>query len=330
MVVIGVAILAGLLWAAAGARRRRMERFGPPHLQASFAAMSHPQLRSVKRVLLFLGVLCAMLAALRPQWGFYWQEVRHRGVDILVAVDVSRSMLTRDILPSRLERTKLSLQDLVAQLRGDRVGLLAFAGSAFMQCPLTVDYDGFLLSVEQLSPNMIPRGGTNIEEALRQSLRSFARGSEGAEKVLIVITDGENLEGDPLAAVDALVKENIKVYTIGVGTPEGELVMLTDDQGNAAYLKDRQGQVVKSRLQEQLLQEIAVKSGGAYVRASAGQIGLISLYEKKIAAIDQPARASKMEKRPQERFQIPLAMAVLLLGLETLLSDRRKEYAHNR
>jgi Ca-activated chloride channel family protein len=193
-----------------------------------------------------------------------------------------------------------------------------------VQCPLTIDYNGFLLAVGDLNAGIIPRAGTNIESALNQAIRSFSAGSEGTNRAMIIISDGESHEGDPLAASAKAAKENIKVYTIGVGTAEGELINITDEEGKTTFLKDEQGQVVKSRLNEALLQEIALKSGGAYISSTPTQFGLEYMYNNKINLMEKKELSTNREKIRLERFQIPLALALLLLCVEPFISDRKK------
>jgi len=279
--------------------------------------------QNLKTVFIMSAVFLSIIALLRPQWGFHWREVRHQGVDIFIAVDVSKSMLTKDVLPSRLARTKLAIEDIVQYLKGDRVGLIAFAGSAFIQCPLTIDYNGFLLAVEDLNVNVIPQEGTNIEVAINEALQSFAAGSEGIKRVLIIITDGETHQGNPLPAVEKAKAKNIKIYTIGVGTKEGELIDVAQEEGQSSFLKDKQGRVVKSRLNEELLKDIAFKSEGTYIKSTPTQFGLDLIFKNKIAQLEKRQSTSKMEKHLIERFQLPLVFALLLIFIEPFIANRK-------
>ncbi|MBU0634039.1 MAG: VWA domain-containing protein [Candidatus Omnitrophica bacterium] len=298
--------------------------FADMALHAKLAPGGINKQRKIKAALILCAVFFCVVALLRPQYGFHWEEVKHEGVNILIAVDVSKSMQTKDVLPSRLGRAKLAIQDLIAELGGDRVGLIAFAGTAFLQCPLTIDYDGFLLSVETLKTDIIPQGGTDIEAAINEAIKSFSQGAEGVERILIIITDGETHTGNALAAAERAKQNNIKIYTIGVGTKEGELISIADDYGNTAYLKDKDGRVVKSRLNEPLLQEIAVKSEGIYIKATPTQFGLAMLYETKISKLQKEELKSRMEKRFIERFQVPLTLVFILLFLESFIGTRTK------
>lgn len=276
----------------------------------------------LKQILILSSVFFIIFALMRPQWGFKWQEIKRKGLDIIVAVDVSKSMLAEDIKPNRLERTKLTLRDFVKNLKGDRIGLIAFAGSAFVQCPLTVDYGGFLLSVESLDINTIPKGGTSISGAIQEAQESYERGLK-KYKVLIIITDGEDHEGDPVKAAELAKNEGIKIFCIGIGTSEGELIPITDERGNKIFLKDRVGNVVKSRLDETTLQKIALATGGSYVRSGVSEFGLDLIYKEKLSGMEKKELATKMAKQYEERFQIPLLLAFLLLAVESIISERK-------
>jgi Ca-activated chloride channel family protein len=264
----------------------------------------------------------SVLALARPQWGFQWQEVRRQGLDILVAIDTSKSMLTQDVKPNRLERTNLAVHDLIKKLKGDRIGLIAFAGDAFKVCPLTVDYGGFLLSLNDLSAGIVPRGGTNVSQAIAEALRSYEN-VPNKYKVVILITDGDNLEGDPLAQARRAKETGVRIYCIGIGTKEGELIQIVNEAGEAEFLKDRDGHFVKSRLNEKLLQEIALLTGGVYVRASGADFGLDVIYEQELSKLERRDIEDQKEKRYYDRFQIPLAMAFLLLFIETCLTAQK-------
>lgn len=315
--------LAGLLFWANAQRKKSLEAFADKNLLAGLIASFDIRKHRLKGVLIIAALSLMVFALMDPQWGFKWQEIKRKGLDIFVAVDVSKSMLAEDIKPNRLERSKLALADFVKHLKGDRIGLIAFSGSAFVQCPLTVDYNGFLLSVESLDMNTIPRGGTSIAGAIRQAMKSYEGGLK-KYKALIIVTDGEDHEGDPLKAAELAQKEGVKIFCIGIGTAEGELIPVTDENGNKSFLKDRSGAVVKSRLDEAILQKIALATGGSYVHASAKEFGLDLIYKEKLSGMEKRELESKMAKQYEERFQIPLALAFLLLAGEFLLSDRKK------
>lgn len=321
LILIAVAAIAFIIWAERS-RRLARERFAQKDLLKELLSQFDPKLHRAKTALLAVSVVLLLFALARPQWGFQWQELRRRGLDILVAVDTSKSMLATDVKPNRLERTKLALRDLTTKLKGDRIGLIAFAGTAFLECPLTVDYNGFLLSLEDLNADIIPKGGTSISSAIDEAVKGYA-GQAKKHKILVIVTDGEDHEGDPLKAAERAKKEGIIIFCIGIGTPEGDLVFIDAGKGKKEYLKDASGNAVKSRLNEEILQKICLATGGAYVRATATEFGLELLYNEKLSKFEKTELESKMSKLYVERFQIPLALCLLLLMLELIISDRR-------
>lgn len=313
----------GFFFRVNAGRKKTLETFADKNLLATLLASFDIRKYRLKQVLIIAVLSLAILSFMRPQWGFKWQEIKRKGLDILVAVDVSKSMLAEDIKPNRLERAKLALADFVKHLKGDRIGLIAFSGSAFVQCPLTVDYSGFLLSIDALDINTIPKGGTSISSAIRQAIESYEGGPK-KYKVLIIITDGEDHEGDPVKAAELAQKEGIKIFCIGIGTSEGELIPAIDESGNKAFLKDKSGAVVKSRLDETTLQKIALATGGSYIAASAKEFGLDLIYKERLSVMEKRELETKMAKQYEERFQAPLLLAFLLLSVEFVLSERRK------
>ncbi len=315
-------------------RRRRilMEKFAEKNLIRGIAPSLSSKRRIFKTTLLVSAFTLALIALMRPQWGFVWEEVKRIGLDMLIAIDVSKSMLATDVKPNRLERSKYAIKDMVKKLNGDRVGLIAFAGTAFLQCPLTIDYNGFLLALDDLGVSSIPRGGTSISSAIREAMDAFSarggsasgrKGHEKKYKVLVIITDGEDLEGDAIKMANEASNTGIKIYGVGVGTSEGELIPISDERGNRGYLSDKEGKTVKTKLNEELLKKIAISTGGSYVRATSSEFGLALLYEKSISKLEKRDIESKMKKRYQERFQFFLSIALALLLIEPLISDRK-------
>jgi Ca-activated chloride channel family protein len=282
--------------------------------------------RRRKAALLTLATACLLLALVGPQWGFHWEDVKRRGVDLIIALDVSKSMLAQDVKPNRLERAKLAIQELIPLLKGDRIGLVVFAGTGFLQCPLTVDYGAFGLILADVSTDAIPRGGTSISQAIRTGLSGF-EASQAESRALVLITDGEDHEGRAQAAADEAAKAGVKIFAVGIGTPEGELVPVIDEQGSRTFLKDGEGRTVKSRLDESVLQRIALQTGGSYARATATAFGLDLLYRERIATMKAQEQEAGRQKRHELRYQWPLALALLLLCAEMMLSDRRRGQA---
>ncbi len=318
-----VAAAWGLCEWTARRRRRDLARFADARLLPQLAAQVNEAARRAKSTLLVATLLLTVVAMAGPQWGFRWQEVRHRGADILIALDVSKSMLAEDVKPNRLARAKLAIRDMIPLLQGDRIGLIAFAGTSFLQCPLTVDYDAFLLVLDDLSPETIPRGGTSLASAIDTGLEAL-RGSASGSRAMILITDGEDQRGDARAAARRAAEAGVTIHCVGIGTPEGELIPITDDQGHPTFLKDREGRTVKSRLDEATLQAIARETGGSYVRATGASFGLDRLYRERIASLSKQEFETRMERQREERFQWPLAAAWLILLIETMVGERRR------
>ena len=281
----------------------------------------------LKAILIIVGVLFLIFTIIEPKWGYHWEEVEKKGIDIVIAVDTSRSMLADDVKPNRLEVAKREIEDLLNVLEGDRVGLVVFAGSAFIYCPLTSDYGAFRLFLNDLNTNIIPLGGTAIAEAIRKGISTFEANSKN-HKAIILITDGENHEDDPLKAASMAKEQGIVVYTVGVGKKDGSYIKVKDESGNEVLLKDRQGQVIKSRLDEIALNKIALETGGLYTPAYGTKWGLEKIYKNSIAKIEESTYKTQRVKRYVNRFQIPLFIAVVLVALESFLSDRKKIIAN--
>src|SRR3989338_8345273 len=272
-----VIVCAGLLFWARQYKKRKFGQLVAVELQTEIAASLDPRKENWKDYLKIGILIFCVLALMRPQWGFEWQEIKRQGLDIFIAMDVSKSMLTQDVKPNRLERSKLAILDLIKRLNGDRVGLIAFAGDAFLMCPLTVDYSGFLLSLEDLTTDSVPKGGTNLGRAIEEAMKGYGN-VPNKYKAVILITDGENLEGDAVAWAKRAKDKGIKIFCVGIGTQEGELIQYQNEAGQMEFLKDRDGNFVKSRLEEEDLQQIALTADGTYVRASGAQFGLELIY----------------------------------------------------
>ena len=331
-------LLAGLVacgalawsWRRFDARQETALRcFVAPQLQASLTQSVSRARRLARRALALSALALLFVALAGPRSGYRWEQVTRRGNDILLAVDTSRSMLTPDVKPNRLARAKLALDDFVSQLDGDAVGLIAFAGSAFLQCPLTVDYAAFHDSLDALDTDIIPRGGTNIAAAIREA-QAALHGRSDADKILILVTDGEDLEGEALAAAKtAAQQDGLRIFTVGVGTAGGELIPLPADQGGG-FVKDAAGQFVKSRLDEPALRAIAAATGGSYAPLGPEGQGLESLYRQALAPLAKHDLAMRQQRIAVERYQWPLAAALALLLASLLIGGRRRAPARDR
>jgi Ca-activated chloride channel family protein len=269
------------------------------------------KLRYQRWILRLVGLIFVILALSGPQWGYQWKQTKTQGLEILFALDASKSMLASDIQPSRFERAKLAIKDFLNKIPGNRVGLIAFAGTSFLQCPLTMDYSAFNITLDALTIQSIPRGGTAIGTALTTAHQAFK--SATGSKILILITDGENHEGDPVQDSRNAAKEAISIYTIGIGSPEGVFIEIKDPNGNSTFLKDSTGKPVKTSLNEQVLKDIASAGKGAYIKADGISLGLEELYHTKLLKYYQTELTAKKQKQYIDRYQIPLVLALICL-----------------
>ncbi|WP_373498244.1 VWA domain-containing protein, partial [Desulfococcus sp.] len=313
-----------LLFFLYGMHRRRgiLHRFASEKGQGAIVAGTSHGPRWLKAALVLASLFWAAVALSGPQYGFRWQEIERKGIDIIIALDCSRSMLARDISPTRLDRAKREVYDLLGLLQGDRIGLVAFAGTAFLQCPLTLDYGAFHLFLESLAPESLPVGGSDISAAVAASQSAFdARGSR--EKAVILITDGEDtgVSGDPLKAAEAARSAGVTLFCIGVGTREG--VPVNDPGGG--FLKDRAGKIVVSRLAEETLRQMTAATGGTYVASTAGDMDLDAIYTRDIRGrMEMETLQGGRKQVWEDRYQWALFLAVAALMAEMCLPSRKK------
>lgn len=266
-------------------------------------------------ILCLLAAVAFTVAALGPQWGRQWREIKQQGAAVIFALDTSQSMLANDFAPNRLERAKMAIAELLPRLRGDRTGLIIFAGASFLQVPPTSDYAAFGMALDSIRATSIPRGGTAIGQAVATAIDAF-RQDDSAGKVLFIISDGENHEGDPASQAKKAAAEGITICAIGVGTEAGELIPLADASGNQSYLKDASGQVVKSALHEEILKQIAKTANGGYVKANNLSFGLEELYRQTLRSMKKTGYTSKWREQRLDHYQAPLFLAVVLLIVE--------------
>ncbi len=260
----------------------------------------------------------------RPQFGEKLTLLRRKGVDIIIALDTSLSMLAEDVKPSRLEKAKLEVSGLIDRMKGDRVGLVAFAGQSFVQCPLTLDLSAAQMFLDLMDPDLIPQPGTAIGDAIRTARMAFSQ-KEKKFKVLILMTDGEDHGSDPVEAAEEARKEGIIIYTIGIGSTYGEPIPLKDKNGKVGgFKKDENEEVVLSRLDEGTLRKIAKKTRGRYFRASAGEVELDKIYDE-ISKMEKKQLEGKMITQYEERYQYFLVVSLFFLTLELFISEKKKQ-----
>ena len=300
-----------------------LARFVSAHLREALTQSISVARRRVRRGLFLVSVVLLLVALAGPLVGYRWELINRRGNEIVFALDTSRSMATPDIKPNRLTRAKLAIDDFANRLDGDAIGVVAFAGTAFLVCPITLDYGAFHESLGAIDTNTIPRGGTNIASAIREAQAALRR-RPGSDKILILVTDGEDLEGSALAAAQSAAKqEDLKIFTVGVGTPGGDLIPIPADQGGG-FVKDESGNYVKSRLDEPALQAIAAAAGGFYVPLGLQGEGLDTIFTKVLGSLAKHDLASRQQKVYIERYQWPLAASLGALLASLLVGTRRR------
>ncbi len=305
-------------------RKKALVSFAQEELLTYLTSALDRRKAGLKMSLILIALIFSIVALMRPQAGFRWEEGERTGLDILVAIDTSKSMLAEDIKASRLNRAKGMTKDFVKNLKGDRIGLIAFSGTAFLVCPLTVDYNAFLLSLDSIDDQTIPKGGTSISFPIREALRDY-RGRTAQHKALVILTDGEDHEGDLTGAIELAKQNGLKIFCVGFGTREGELIPVVDEAGKRDFLRDKEGRVVKTSINETLLQKIALSTGGTYLRADEKRNGLHWIYEKKLSKMERGEFEAKMKKQHREWYQIPLLIALVLLVLEPMISEKKEE-----
>jgi Ca-activated chloride channel homolog len=316
-----------ILWIVNEIRKRRaLRRFGDINLVKNLIPELSGMRSSVKFILELAALSLAIIMLARPQFGSKIEEVKKEGVEVIIALDVSNSMLAEDIQPNRLERAKQAITRLVDNLDNDKIGLIVFAGDAYTQIPVTTDYVSAKMFLSSINPNIVPKQGTAIGTAINLGIRSFTPG-EGKSKAMILITDGENHEDDPLAVAREASKAGIIIHTIGIGSVEGVPVPFISNL-KTDYLKDVDGNTVISKLDENILKEIAIGTNGKYVRASNSNIGLDEIFNE-IRKMKKQELEGTMYTEYNDQFQIFAAGALLLLLIDFLIMERKNRRLAN-
>ena len=308
------------LWWAWARRTAALSRIGDQILVRRLGVEAGRGIRMLRLILWFLGVALLIFSLARPQWGSDIEIVEQGGVQVMVALDISRSMLAEDLKPNRLNRAKLEISDLISRLEGDEVGIVLFSGASFVQFPLTSDYATARTYLNHASPNAITRQGTVIAEAIETAMAGFSTEREH-QKVIVIMTDGESHEGDPIAAARQAAEQGAAIFTVGFGSPDGAPVPTHDERGEiTGYSQDREGNVLISRIDEVALQQIAESGGGGYFRATDS--GSIAGLAEEIQSFQDRSLQSEFNQRKVERFQLFLLAGALCLALAELTTDR--------
>lgn len=301
--------------------KRNLKKLGDSNLISQLT----PNVSKAKKIWRFIFFICALsfliLGICNLQTGSKMQDVKREGADIMVCLDVSNSMLAQDLSPNRLERAKIAIENMIDKLQGDRLGIVVFAGEAYVQLPITTDYGTAKLFLESINPKIVPVQGTNIADAINKATESFGK-DEGKNKAIVIITDGEqNEEDDAVAAAEEAAKKNVVIHTIGVGSESGVPIPNIVNDVVSGYKKDKQGNTVVTKLDPKILQDIAAATNGVYVQATSADIGLDAILNK-IAELDKKQMESKMYTDYEDQFQWFLGAALLFLVIESLISER--------
>lgn len=303
--------------------KKNFKKLGEAGLISQLAPEVSKAKKTSKFILFLIGLSFLILGICNLQTGSKIQDVKREGADIMICLDVSNSMLAQDLSPNRLERAKIAIENMIDKLQGDRLGIIVFAGEAYVQLPITTDYGSAKLFLESINTKIVPVQGTNIADAINKAVESFGK-DEGKNKAIVVITDGENNEEGNSSAVDAAeeaAKKNIVVNTIGVGSESGVPIPNIIDGVVSGYKKDNAGNTIVTKLDAKILQDIAGETNGVYVQASSSDVGLDAILAK-IAELDKKQLESKMYTDYEDQFQWFLGAALLFLTLEALLSER--------
>ena len=310
-----------LIWALRN-KSRTLARLVHPDLAGKLAASVSRRKGRLKVILILAAVLLSALALARPQYGKKLRMVRRKGIDIVIALDTSDSMLAEDIKPNRLERAKQEVSALIDRLQGDRVALVSFAGDAIVQCPLTTDYGAAKMFLDVIE--RYPVAGTAIAKAIESASGLFEQ-EERKYKAIILITDGEDHRSDPVSAAKTAAQKGIRIYAIGVGSPGGVPIPIRNERGDLReYKKDRAGETVMSKLDEATLQRIALESDGKYLRATTGEMELETILEE-LSQMERKELKSRQMDLGEERYQFFVLAAILMLTAEAALGDRRRK-----
>lgn len=303
--------------------KKNMKKLGDLNLIYQLAPEVSKAKKTTKFILFLIGISFLILGICNLQTGSKMRDVKREGADIMICLDVSNSMLAQDLSPNRLERAKIAIENMVNKLQGDRLGIIVFAGEAYVQLPITTDYSTAKLFLESINTKIVPVQGTNIADAINKAVESFGK-DEGKNKAIVVITDGENNEEAQASAVDAAeeaAKKNIVIHTIGVGSESGVPIPNIVDGIVSGYKKDNAGNTIVTKLDAKILQDISSASNGVYVQASSSDIGLDAILDK-IAELDKKQLESKMYSDYEDQFQWFLGAALLFLVFESFTSER--------
>jgi Ca-activated chloride channel family protein len=321
-----IPVLIALFWYSRIRRKQALALFG----QKEILSVLMPNVSSGRPVLKFVILMLALgsiiIAIARPQFGSKLKTEKRKGIELIIALDVSNSMMAEDIEPNRLERSKRAISQLVDKLSNDKIGLIVFAGDAYTQLPITADYVSAKLFLNSISTNIVPTQGTAIGAAIELGMKSFNPQFQGS-KAMIIITDGENHEDDAIGAAKAAAEQGIVIYTIGMGLPQGGPIP-DYSSGMKSYRKDREGNTVVTKLDEPMLQKIAEAGKGAYIRANNAQVGLNNLFNE-VNKMEKSELETQIYADYDDKFQYFIGLALFLILLDFMVLERKNKYLKN-
>lgn len=316
-----IPVLAFIYLYLAKRRKKALEQFGNTELLNELMPNVSFKRPTIKFYIMLLAFILMIITIAGPQYGSKLQTVKRKGIELIIALDVSNSMMAQDIEPNRLERAKRAIARLVDKLHNDRIGFIVFAGEAYVQLPITTDYPSAKMFLNSISTDIVGKQGTAIGSAITKGINSFTKENEDINRAIIVITDGENHDDDPIAAAAAAVENNIKVYTVGMGLPKGAPIPVIGGRSNE-FMKDRDGNVVISKLDENTLQKIAITGNGAYIPANNIRNGINNLVDE-LGELEKSELEAKVYTDYDDQFQYFAALALLLIILEFLILERK-------
>jgi len=321
--VIPLAII--IFWSFKRYKKRTKKQFGTPEMVSKLIPNESKSRENWKFYLFFIAVLFIIIGIAGPQIGSKLVTIKRKGIELILALDVSNSMLAEDLKPNRLENAKRAIEKLVDRLQNDKIGLVIFAGDAYTQLPITTDYVSAKMFLNTITPNSVPVQGTNLTKALEHAANSFTPDST-VTKAIVLITDGENHEESAKDAATEIANKGIKIYTIGMGSPEGVPIPIHDRFGRQDFKTDKDGNIVVSKLNETLLQEIAAIGKGSYFRANNATTGLNNIFDQ-LNKLDKKELESQVYSDYENQFQIFILLGVLLLLIEFFIPNRKSKIA---
>lgn len=328
IILLGVVALGVFIFWALARKKKLINLFGDLPLIFKNAPYISFARQRTKVVILLVALMLLSVVLVRLQFGTHLELLKREGLDIVVAVDVSNSMLAQDMNPNRLQKAKQEIQGIIDRLKGDRIAIVAFAGQAFIQCPLTLDYSAARFLLNAIDNTSVSVQGTSLTSAIEMATKAFNQ-KEKKHKVMLLLTDGEDHKGGVEPMADEARKQGIKIYTVGIGNPAGEPIPILDREGNkVGFKKDGSGEVIISKLDEVTLQKISLNTGGKYYHATAGEIELDRIFDE-ISKLEKKELEGTLVTRYDDRFQLPLLLVILLVVGEFFITERKKVPRNN-